>query len=340
MKKIILIFISVFTLSSVFAQNNIATTVQTGLKQNSVVVQTGSDNNAEINQVNTQTTSRLSIITNASIEQTGISNSSVITQNIDNTTRIGNKSNTVQNGDFNDGIQTTTTAISGGGLNESLSQTGNYNKSEQTLKTNTHVGMWGDHITVEQIGNVNIASQSVVDGGLNFAIIHSEGNDNSAIQSLTGIFNGYGRGVTPITIDQVGNENIAEQTMVGENRTMNNRAVILQTGNKNSGIQTFDNSLEVTATLTQIGDENVSVSSFTPGNVYVVSYDDNADIYQEGNNNNSVTSQAGSYQSIDVTQTGNFNMSTVEQNDFYNVSNVTQNGNSNVSNITQSQYAH
>lgn len=300
MKKVILLFAMVFSVSMAMGQNT-ATTTQNGDLQESSTTQTGNLNNATVTQTQDGTPSNSPAYMNkATVVQDGTSNTATVTQDeLGGGNKGGNDAIITQNGIGNVSTQTTYAPGFNAGMDVEALQVGDNNTVTQSI-----TGGYTDDFYVEQIGNSNVATQTGTGVTTNTAKIYQDGLSNTATQTLAGSNNGYYGGIyvgERILIDQEGNNNIATQIFTGNGSSHGN-----------------------SADIHQIGDDNLGMQEGDGRNLYT-------EFYQEGNNNDAVSLQFGEEQQVFVDQIGDNNEADVWQGVSYgpkvgNFADVNQNG--------------
>lgn len=341
MKKLSLIFIALFAIGFVMAQNT-ATINQYGSNIGSVAQSGGDDNHATIQQGTL---------------------SAPVTNNLNQPTGWKEGSYIQQIGSSNEASATVLTGRNG----TSIYQLGNSNYATQEIKSSAHettsLTLMG--IDAEQIGNDNHATQRTIMSfgsvGIKPMTVYQEGNSNVADQVSVG---GYGQ---IQRIRQIGNNNnnpaVSLNTFdltttttlanpltglpfifTGQNGTatppmtqysnqMFGSAIMNVTGNNNNTYQFQEYSVwslsgRNNVTLNLVGHNN-DVAQGQLGEY------NNSDLDIEGSGNVVSTSQLGDSNIADVDILGSFNVVGVQQTGDLNSAIVSQTGDSNFTKVVQ-----
>lgn len=340
MKKLSLIFIVLFTVGFVMAQNT-ATINQYGSNIGSVI-QSGGDNNQ------------------ATIQQGTLS--APVTNNLNQTTGWKEGSYIQQIGGSNEASSTVLTSRNG----TSIYQLGNSNYATQEIKSSAHettsLTLMG--IDAEQIGNDNHATQRTISSfgsvGIKPMTVYQEGNSNVADQVSVG---GYGQiqrirqignnnnnptvsmntfdlstttlanPLTALTFKFTGQNGTATLPMTQYSNQMYGSAIMNVTGNNNNTYQFQEYSVwslsgRNNVTLDLIGHNN-DVAQCQLGEY------NNSDLDIDGNSNVVSTSQLGDSNIADVDILGSFNIVGIQQTGDLHSATVFQNGSSNFTKVVQ-----
>lgn len=322
MKKLVIIICAVLVPFGIaFAQSNIADVNQEGGNQNANVTQTGSLNNADVNQFTDNFGPQTS-----DVIQTGAGNTVEVSQS-----QTGGGDNFLnsafiqQIGDGNYGKQVQVAPGSNSGQHLIAYQTGDDNIAEQSI-----LGGYTESFSVQQVGNENQAYQTALGGRHNHGEILQTGNENLATQTVDGSNNGYM--AAEVLIQQAGNNNTATQDFYGYGWSHMNNGQIYQTGDENIATQ-LASGRSLDLQITQEGNLNEAFQDAN-GNNFDLGYgeliinqsgEDNfatqtvigdgnqGYINQFGENNNAFMNQTGDMNWAQITQTGNGNTATVTQ---------------------------
>lgn len=321
MKKISLVFVALFSVGFLMAQNS-TTLTQTGGNQHATIGQSGANTavvtqstddgmaqRANVSQTGsssitiTQTetgaaTNGVSIpVQTADVYQNGANNKGTISQ-----TESGSGDKYLSrvkldqlNGDNNTATQTTNAPQSNSGLAVIGYQFGSTNTLTQNI-TSGHT----EYFMAEQRGDKNTATQtgsgSAADG-----TIYQQGNSNTATQILAGANNGYDR--TGMLIRQIGYKNTATQDFWGSGYNAGNSGETYQLGSNNTANQSGDGH-HFTSIVTQNGDLNTATVNQN-GTASPLLYDNSVELYQFANGNTAnITQELGSSNTLKLYQTG------------------------------------
>lgn len=317
MKKLCLIFIALFAVGFVMAQNT-ATVSQAGDNGQASVTQGGTLNVAAVTQVETATTLP-SGVQKATVKQSGTSNNAIVSQ-----TETGGGGHVTNNAYIEQiGVENTSVQSTYAGHENSGQSVWGYQKGNNNILNQTWQGGYTNSFNASMTGNQNHVIQ-----GWNASNSHGYvtilGSDNHATQGLYGNNAGYSIG---IKIDQTGDFNTATQEFRGGAQGHNNVGIINQIHDNNTATQKV-NGYDVYAKIDQHGYFNIANQTITGNaNFSSVKY---IEVKQTGNSNIGEQTVAGNSNQTKFTQTGNNNEARTSQ--IGNLSNVQvlQQGNTNI----------
>ena len=338
---------------------NRSTITQTGNLAAAGVTQQGDANNATITQNNIQSRPADNQIraTAAEIRQYGNNNEGTINQNAlqdqtyirDGIKQWGdrNKANIdVQGGEhttvtFQYGQDNTITNKSRGyytslrGVqdgqrnNMEVNTTSNYPYSNGAIYPNGDSASV-NFVHIRQLGNDNtfIANQNGTNVHVDGTAIIPDGNVHGALQQGNNNYanvTNQGDGARVDQLEQRGNGNKINSTIIGHANGQDNVALMTQTGNNND-YTLFTDGINNTTRLNQSGDNNIASTRIT-GN------GNQASITQNGNGNLAEQTIIGSGNNLSINQQGSLNVAKQYANGNNNNFSIAQNGNSNTGNI-------
>lgn len=323
MKKLSLIFIALFAVGVVMAQNT-ATINQYGSNIGSVNQSGGDDNQA-------------------TIEQGAVG--APVTNNLNQTTGWKEGSYIQQIGSSNEASATVLTSRNG----TSIYQLGNSNYATQEIKSSAHettsLTLMG--IDAEQIGNDNHATQRTIKSfgsvGIKPMTVYQEGNSNVADQVSVG---GYGQ---IQRIRQIGNNNNnpteSLNTFDLSSTTLANPLTALvfkftgQNGTATPPMTQYSNQMFGSAIMNVTGNNN-NTYQFQEYSVWSESGRNNVTLDLIGHNNDVVQGQLGEYNNSDLDIDGSYNVVSTSQLGDSNIADVDILGSSNVVGVQQTGDLH
>jgi hypothetical protein len=252
MKKLsTLLFALLFAGSMAYAQDNNANVDQEGNYQTATVTQTGSSNDADVNQLTTN-----SGVQTAEVIQDGEGNSATVIQ-----TQSGSGNTTPntafieQIGENNMALQIENAPSYNSGQSISGFQDGHDHILIQTIASG-----YTASLDAHQEGNGNLITQTIMGGGHNHGEVFQHGHENEVIQHLGGSNNGYSSGV--MLVEQHGRSNYAAQYYEGLGLGHYNNSELYQHGKNNNAWQT-GNGRDLSSVLNQHGQNNWSTQELT-----------------------------------------------------------------------------
>ena len=320
MKKLSLVFITLFSAGFLTAQNTVNLTqaggnqtatigqagansaivsqsTDDGMAQKATVSQTGS-NTLQITQIETgaATSSFSNPVQTADVVQNGAANSALISQSeTGNGDKVLSSAKLNQLGDNNTSTQITSAPGNNSGLKVIGLQQGDGNTIAQNITSG-----YTEYFEAKQYGDGNTATQtgsgSTADG-----TIFQQGNTNTATQTLSGMNNGYYR--TGMLIKQIGDGNTASQTFWGSGYNAGHSGETYQYGDNNASTQTGSGH-HFTSIVTQDGSSNTATVN-QDGTSSPVLYDNSVELFQYLNGNTATIKQnLGSANTVKLYQTG------------------------------------
>ncbi|HEX7071241.1 MAG TPA: hypothetical protein VF190_10560, partial [Rhodothermales bacterium] len=326
MKKVLLLAVFALAVTTAYAQQAVIN--QSGGNQTATITQTGSVNEAYVDQFSNNGGQNTALV-----EQTGASNYANVDQ--DETGGGGNTPGTFatiqQVGDDNGMWQTANSPGYNSGQTMKALQQGNDNIGVQTIASG-----YTERLTLDQTGHQNNSDQYMAGGGHNYGDVFQWGDRNVSKQEITGT--NEGSGADNVLVKQVGNDNQAQQVAAGGGFSQNNNAEIFQNGHGNYANQSGWGT-EFFQRITQDGDANSAVTSATGHNNYMNIRMADGGVLQAAQlgDNNSVTGAGGpgteglmlNGATAQIAQTGDLNSLVLNMNAGGNAV-VTQLGDANV----------